>query len=383
MAIDNQFRIGELISSGSRAIVSKDSITGNHTFTMGSKEVINTPYEHIKGERDGELIGRIEKPKYDESELKKAVDTDVDELIGPPKKEKPAVVPRPVYEDMRNQFLTASAELAIANERIQDLESEVETLKSEIATLLIQVDALSLQTAAAQNEAQTTNDRYTLLLQDFSSAIVKSTKEGIERVSLKAQTEGLIAQKESLREQLKSLNLIVGQLESQLSGAAAESAAAASGLTPGSDNEFFYGVDSDEQQTGYDLKWTTSKKNKKASGKSGALTIQNLRDDSASITKVEIIARQSIDSSAVKQIIGFTDTNNPASSNDVNIEVGQKESLTLYFNKDLGGYKKPAPSGGTTGARDYNGNWSIKVTYSDGSTAESNSLSWRLRKNKG
>ena len=216
MAIDNQFRIGELISSGSRAIVSKDSITGNHTFTIGSKEVIDTPYEHVKGERDGELIGRIEKPKYDESELKKAVDTDVDELIGPPKKEKPDVVPRPVYEDMRNQFLTASAELAIANERIQDLESEVETLKSEIESLLIQVDALSLQTAAAQNEAQATNDRYTTLLQDFSSAIVKSTKEGIERVSLKAQTEGLIAQKEGLRQQLQALNNIVKALQGQI-----------------------------------------------------------------------------------------------------------------------------------------------------------------------
>jgi len=49
MAIDNQFRIGELISSGSRAIVSKDEVSGNHTFTIGSKETVDTPYPHIKG----------------------------------------------------------------------------------------------------------------------------------------------------------------------------------------------------------------------------------------------------------------------------------------------------------------------------------------------
>lgn len=216
MAIDNQFRIGELISSGSRAIVSKDSITGNHTFTMGSTEVINTPYEHIKGERDGELTGRIEKPKYNEDELKKAVDTDVDELIGSPKKEKPPVVPKPLYDDLRRLYDERGVRINELESLISDLESEVETLNSELEALLIQVDALSLQTAAAQNEAQVTNDRYALLLQDFSNAVVKSTKEGIERVSLKAQTEGLIAQKESLREQLKALNLIVGQLQSQI-----------------------------------------------------------------------------------------------------------------------------------------------------------------------
>lgn len=216
MAIDNQFRIGELISSGSRAIVSKDEVSGNHTFTIGSKEVLTEPYEHIKGERDGELIGRIEKPKYNEEELKKSVDTIVDELITEPRPESPDVVPRPVYEDMRQRFLDVSAQLAAEKVITRDLRSQVASLEAQVESLLIQMDALSLQTSAAQNEAQATNDRYTTILQDFSTAIVKSTKEGIERVSLKAQTEGLIAQKESLREQLKALNLIVGQLQEQV-----------------------------------------------------------------------------------------------------------------------------------------------------------------------
>lgn len=375
MAIDNQFRIGELISSGSRAIVSKDEVSGNHTFTIGSREVINTPYEHIKGERDGELIGRIEKPRYNESELKKAVDTEVDELIGPPKKEKPDVVPRPVYEDMRNQFLTASAELAIANERIQDLESEVETLKSEIASLLIQVDALSLQTAAAQNEAQATNDRYTTLLQDFSSAVVKSTKEGIERVSLKAQTEGLIAQKESLREQLKSLNLIVGQLESQLSGAAAESSAAAAGLTPGQDNEFFYGVTQegkiDEAWSAQDIGWTTSRRNSKTDGKAGSLDIKNLRDDNVNITKLEITSVGRAPGN--KRILGFTNGNSPSLSKSVNIEQGAQEKVDIYFNIGLASLDRNT----------YSGSWKVKVTYSDGTSSETNNISWGLRVNRG
>ena len=216
MAIDNQFRIGELISSGSRAIVSKDEVSGNHTFTIGSKEVINTPYEHIKGERDGELTGRIEKPKYDESELKKAVDTEVDELIVAPREPGPDVVPKSLYDDLRRLYDERGVRINELESLVSSLQSEIETLKSEIESLLIQVDALSLQTAAAQNEAQATNDRYTTLLQDFSSAIVKSTKEGIERVSLKAQTEGLIAQKEGLRQQLQALNNIVKALQGQI-----------------------------------------------------------------------------------------------------------------------------------------------------------------------
>ena len=387
MAIDNQFRIDELISKGSRAIVSKDEVSGNHTFTIGSKQIVDDPYPHIKGERDGELTGRIEKPKYDESELKKAVDTDVDELIGPPKKEKPPVVPKPLYDDLKRLYDERGVRINDLESLVSDLQSEVATLKSEIETLLIQVDALSLQTAAAQNEAQTTNDRYTLLLQDFSSAIVKSTKEGIERVSLKAQTEGLIAQKESLREQLKSLNLIVKQLESQLTGAAAESAAAASGLTPGSDNEFFYGItkSGDDANKVSDIGWTTSATNAKSSGNAGDLNIQNLRDDDVSITKLQIVNETTGGIPTAGGILGFTDGRSPAKSKTVDIGVGVKESFPIYFNVGIGGRNKPEPDSGGwfDEAKNYSGTWKIKVTYSDGGTADTGTISWGIRKNKG
>ena len=387
MAIDNQFRIGELISSGSRAIVSKDEVSGNHTFTIGSKTVITEPYEHIKGDRDGELIGRIEKPKYNEEELKKSVDTIVDELITEPRPESPDVVPRPVYNALNERFLDVSKQLSDEKIITRGLRADVATLESQVQSLLVQVDALSLQTAAAQNEAQATNDRYTTLLQDFSTAIVKSTKEGIERVSLKAQTEGLIAQKESLREQLKSLNLIVNQLESQLTGAAAESSAAAAGLTPGSDNEFFYGItkSGDDARKVSDIGWTTSATNAKTSGKAGDLDIQNLRDDAVSITKLQIVNETTGGIETRGGILGFTDGRSPAKSKTVDIGVGVKESFPIYFNIGIGGRNKPEPNSGGwfDSAKDYSGTWKIKVTYSDGSTADTGTISWGVRKNKG
>lgn len=212
MAIDNKFRINELISSGSNAIVSKDVETGKHTFVtnadtivLGKSEGGDAPYTHIRGERDGEQTGRIEKPKYDEEQLKKSVDIEVDELIGKPKKPKPDVVPRPVYEDLRRLYEQALADLAAANARIAELESRVQALTAEIEALLIENDSLKLQKAAADNEAQQSTQRYGDLLQDFSNSIIKGTRDGIERVSLKAQVEGLQAQKEALRELLKGL----------------------------------------------------------------------------------------------------------------------------------------------------------------------------------
>jgi DNA uptake protein ComE-like DNA-binding protein len=216
MAIDNKFRINELISKGSRAIVSKDEQTGTHTFIQGSKEVVNDPYPHLKGERDGETTGRIEKPKYDQEQLKKAVDTKVDELIAPPKKPQPEVVPKELYDDLRRQYQEALARINELESENSSLKSEIERLKSELESLKIQLDAAKLQQTVAENRAQQTQQQYTDLLGDFSQAIIKSTKEGIERVSMEAQVRGLQAQKESLKNQIDSLNLIVGQLRTQV-----------------------------------------------------------------------------------------------------------------------------------------------------------------------
>lgn len=368
MAIDNQFRIGELISSGSRAIVSKDEVSGNHTFTLGSKETIETPYPHIKGERDGELTGRIEKPKYNEEELKKSVDTVVDELISAPRPVKPDVVPRPIYDALNKKFLDVSKQLSDEKIITRELRANIATLESQIQSLLVQVDALSLQTAAAQNEAQATNDRYIILLQDFSSAVVKSTKEGIERVSLKAQTEGLIAQKESLRMQIQGL-------QSQLAGAAAESSAAAAGLTPGQDNEFFYGVTQegklDDAWSAQDIGWTTNKEKPKTDGKAGTIDVKNLRDDNVNITKLEVSTVGATPGN--KRILGFTNGSSPSLSKSVDIEQGAQEKVDIYFSTGLS----------SLGRNTYSGSWKLKVTYSDGSSSETGTISWGLRVNRG
>ena len=392
MAIDNQFRIDELISKGSRAIISKDSQTGNHTFTVGSKQIINDPYPHTKGDRDGEQIGTIEKPKYNEEELVKAVDTVVDELISAPKKEQPPVVPKPLYDDLRRLYDERGVRISELEGQVRNLLSTISELEALIESLQIELDAAKLQQAVAENQAQQTNEQYVALLQDFSQAVIKSTKEGIERVSLKAQTEGLIAQKESLREQLKALNLIVGQLKSDLAGSAAESAAAAGGFSPASNNESFFKFTqegNDPAWENFDIGWTTSRKDRKLSGKAGSISINNLKGDGETggspIIKISISTTRGNLLGSTSPIIGFTDGDNRnAQSKTLNVETGVTEVIPLYFNTRLGGNlsSTPKPRDPGESARDYNGNMTFTLSYADGTT-ENITGTWGLRKNKG
>ena len=70
---------------------------------------------------------------------------------------------------------------------------------------------LKYKKASADNEAQSSTQRYSDLLKDFSNSIIKGTRDGIERVSLTYQVQGLQPQKEALRQ-------LLVQTQSQLSG---------------------------------------------------------------------------------------------------------------------------------------------------------------------
>jgi regulator of replication initiation timing len=444
MSLENRFRVSELMSSGSRAIVSQDPVSKTHTFYADSKLVVsgstdggesNIPFTHIKGERDGELTGYVEKPAYVEQDLKRAVDTVVDELIAPPKPERPDVVPRPVYDALEDRFQTTLAELERANETIRQLNGQISTLQAELQATLVENDALKVQKAILDNQFQQQIERYKEMTQKVTVAIVKAAKEANNRVRLQSTVEGLIAQKDVLRQQLLSQRqLILGltdqldagvaalnaqiesaaeqrkiaadvaeqqrlalenqqeQLESQLAGAAAETAAAAAGLVPFDDNQSFYGVKSDGYDTnwaGADLGWTTKQKNIPP-GKAGTLTIQNLKDSGAKIVKVSVsLTGQLINPADVKYKdgpFGFSSDNGiPPKTLSVSIDKGSKINIPLYFNKKIGGENLPNPNRDRSGNKSttYKGNFVITATYDDGTTTKSNSLSWAVRKNRG
>ena len=258
-----------------------------------------------------------------------------------------------------------------------------EELRSIVSQLEVSEDSALLQRAAAEDETEVANDRFTKLLSDFQQAIIKGTKEGIERVSLTAQVQGLQAQKATLKSLLEVQKDIVAQLTSQVSGAAAESAAAASGLTPTAGNEVYFAVVSD-QDSGEEngAKWTTARKSANSSGKAGVIKVKNLRDDGKKITKIKLI--QTSGGGISGKVIGLgNDSSGMKQSVNVNIEQGQEYSEPFYFRKSIGGKNSPKPKNYGNKARDYAGKFKIEIEFEDGNgNVKVENLTWKVRKNK-
>ena len=170
----------------------------------------------------GETSGYLEKPKYNENELVKAIDVKVDELIKKEKKKKPDYILKRIYNKLLADFDTKVSELEDLRRQLNEQISINEQQLSEIQGLRVSLDSAELQKAAAENETQVSNDRYAQLLDNFQQSVIKGTKEGIERVSLTAQVRGLQAQKATLKQLLDAQKDLVKTLQQQAENLAAQ-----------------------------------------------------------------------------------------------------------------------------------------------------------------
>ena len=96
MALEKELRIQELSTSGSKGIKSIDPYGRHNYFAEQMKEV--------NGSMDGEISGKLRRPKYDEEQLLLAIDTEVDELIPDKPKDLPDVVLQSDYDALRAQL---------------------------------------------------------------------------------------------------------------------------------------------------------------------------------------------------------------------------------------------------------------------------------------
>ena len=228
MALTDKFRIDELFKKGSKVerrdssnrilvqrkdgkevkpkIIKEEKPFGTSVIKSKNKdprfkselgEVDTTPNEE-QISFSGESTGYVEKPKYNEEELKKAVDVKVDELIKEKRPKRGPYILKSKFDDLRVKYENALEQIADLRVQLNDALAEIERLKGVVQQLEVEADSAKIQQAAAENELQAANDRYTTLLADFQQAIIKGTKEAIERVSLEAQVRGLQAQKETL-----------------------------------------------------------------------------------------------------------------------------------------------------------------------------------------
>jgi len=212
MSLQNEYRLSELISSGSAVITSQNS-EGNHTFYV----------KPTNEDFDGETSGYVERPKYNEEELKKAVDVEVDELIPSAPKEQPKVVPQKTYDNLQGLYSGSLAQVRNLENELNAANGEIQRLTTENENLTTQIDVERLLRATVENELDITNDKYVTLVQDFQNALSKGIREGIERVSLEAQIRGLQAEKQTFNElqtqlqnQLDTANTRIGELGNQL-----------------------------------------------------------------------------------------------------------------------------------------------------------------------
>jgi hypothetical protein len=255
----------------------------------------------------GETSGYLEKPKYNEDELVKAIDVKVDELIKKPKKERPDYVLKKIYNKLLGDFDEKVTELEDLRRQLNEEISINEEKTAQIQSLEVSLDSAELQKAAAENETQVSNERYSDLLDNFQQSIIKGTKEGIERVSLTAQVRGLQAQKATLKSLLDVQKDLVKTLQQQAENLAAsqsnaaETAASAGGAKTEGDAGFKV---TERKSDDYDFRFTSLKK---SNGWNNGKTLELLNlDDEKDVTWSVSVKKKSGGHS--KPWIGFSKT---------------------------------------------------------------------------
>jgi hypothetical protein len=162
------------------------------------------------------IFKSLNKDKYDNVELQKAIDTVVKELkpnIPVPNLD---LVPRPLYdeqvainEDLRKQVADLTATVA-------DLNSEITTLKSEVETQINNRLNIEQTNDALTNQLNILSKTISEFAMQIANAVQKSIDESILRASLQAQNKGFFAQITALIKQIDSLNSIIEGLQAQL-----------------------------------------------------------------------------------------------------------------------------------------------------------------------
>ena len=185
----NEQIISELQLSGSLAIKTKNDY-GIHYFMDKSPE-------------DGIISGQLNRPKYNESELIKSIDTVIVELLPtePPPVED--TVPRRIYNPVTQSVIDLTEEVSRLNVEVSDLTAKVIELEIVTQSLRVDVDAHSIIAASSQNQGEQANLRVQSTVFEISNAIQKATSEAIQRVSLTARTQALEEQNKAYKEEIE------------------------------------------------------------------------------------------------------------------------------------------------------------------------------------
>jgi hypothetical protein len=181
--------ISELQLSGSLAIKTKND-RGIHYFMDKSVD-------------DGIISGKLNRSKYNETELKKSIDTVIVELLPtePPPVED--TVPRRVYNPVTQSVIDLTVEVGRLNIEVLDLQAKVTELEIVSESLRVDVDSQTIIAASSQNTFEQSNVKIQSSVLELSNAIQKATSEAIQRISLTARTQALEEQNKTYKEEIE------------------------------------------------------------------------------------------------------------------------------------------------------------------------------------
>lgn len=310
-------------------------------------------------EVDGGIIsGKLVRAKYDNTELKKSIDTTIFELIPQRPVQLPDTVLRSVYNVVTQSVNDLTVEVQILTNEVSTLNSEIQELEIVSESLKIVADNEKLRANIAAEQARVANVQVGETTIDLSNAIQNSINEAIQRVSLTARNEALLQENDSLREQLFGL-----------------AAQAAEGASSGTNNLFTAKVIGGEEDATVDMKGTSSHWGRRPEDEFGvSIEVNNVTTDNI-ITNIQFSVTGG--PAWLKVRAGYPTTIVPESG----------ETYGLKFDNDVIGGMDPRIT------NSFWNTWSskatshkasqlkIEVTFADGST-DSVIFTTHLRKNR-
>jgi len=186
--LKNEQKIKELLIKGSEAITTKNDF-GVHIFSGSAMD-------------DGIISAKLQKPKYDNSEIQKTVDVRIIELLPPPTPDVPDTVLRSVYNPVTQSVIDLTFQVQTLNGIVSNLTAKVKEIEIVSQSLRIDIDSKELIVATAQNQTTQTNTKISTTVVNLQNAIQKATNEALQRVSLFARNQSLQTENENLKDQL-------------------------------------------------------------------------------------------------------------------------------------------------------------------------------------
>jgi hypothetical protein len=186
--LQNEAKVKDILISGSGVINTRNA-QGVHMFSDQSTT-------------DGILASKLTKPLYDTSQILKAVDVTITELIPNTVTTGPSMVLKTVYDASLSEIQLRDATISSLNKSILNLNSKIGQLESVTQSLSIDLDNQKLLVANADNQTATTITRIKSGIVDLQNAIQKGTSEAIQRVSLIARLSSIEKENKTLKEEL-------------------------------------------------------------------------------------------------------------------------------------------------------------------------------------